>query len=65
MTAGVAGAVGLAMAMLGWAPGEAWDATPRDLLLALDGRIIVRRSLAPPVAGRADLEDLKARVGGP
>ncbi|MCF4166472.1 phage tail assembly chaperone [Zavarzinia compransoris] len=64
MIAGVAGAAGLAMALLGWAPGATWDATPRDLLLALDGRIAVRRALAPPAAGRADLEDLKTRIGG-
>jgi len=62
MSGGVAMAAGLAMALFGWAPGEAWAATPRDLLAALDARIAMRRALSPAPARRAELEDLKTRL---
>ncbi|MDD3446199.1 MAG: phage tail assembly chaperone [Zavarzinia sp.] len=62
MSGGVATAAGLAMALLGWTPGEAWAATPRDLLVALDARITMRRALSPVPARRAELEDLKTRL---
>lgn len=54
--------VGLAMVLFGWTPGEAWAATPQDLLLGLDARLFCRRILAPPGLNRTEYETLKARL---
>jgi len=61
---GVAEAAGTAMALFGWSPGQAWAATPRDLIAALAARIALRRLVRPVPAGRADLDNLKAHLGG-
>ena len=58
----MAKAVGLAMGLFGWPPCEAWNATPRDLLLALEARLAFRHVQKPPALSRADYETLKARL---
>lgn len=61
MSGGVAGAVALALGLFGWPPDAAWDASPLDLMLALDGR----RALAGPAPaplGRGEFEALKQRL---
>ena len=50
-------ALGFALGVLRWSPGEFWRATPRELVAAADG---LRGGRAPDPAGRGDLERLLA-----
>jgi uncharacterized phage protein (TIGR02216 family) len=50
-------ALGLALGVLRWSPGDFWRATPRELGAALDGLGGARR---PQPAGRGDLARLMA-----
>lgn len=61
MSGGVAGAVALALGWLGWPPPAAWEATPLDLMLALEGRLALAGP-GLPALGRAEFETLKTRL---
>ena len=50
-------ALGLALGVLRWSPGEFWRATPRELAAAVEG-LAGRRGPKPP--GRGDLDHLMA-----
>lgn len=62
MSGGVALAAGLACALFGWTPEDAWAATPRDLAHGLAARALLGRGGRPLPAARAELEAMKARL---